>query len=285
MKDRKDLIEAIKNRGSVRTYSPKGLPSHILTEIRELLRDKVRPPFGSEIRLSLIDAKRLGDKDPKKIGTYGIIKGARYYIAGAVKESKKHLEDYGYVFENIILGLTDMGLGTCWLGGTFNKSSFFRILDCSQEETIPAVTPVGYGIKKKSLIDKSLRFMARSDKRLPWERLFFDYDGDKALEKDKAGKFLEALEMVRLAPSSSNNQPWRIFFDNKYKRFDFFINSRTSPLDDSFRTRLKRIDIGIAMCHFDSVLKVENIIGKWHTVSSSLKKERGSIYIASWQQA
>jgi len=34
----------------------------------------------------------------------------------------KNLEDFGYLMEEAILFATGLGLGTCWLGGSFTKS-------------------------------------------------------------------------------------------------------------------------------------------------------------------
>jgi nitroreductase len=60
----------------------------------------------------------------KGLGTYGFIKGATGFIMGTVGHSEKNLEDYGYVMERAILFATDIGLGTCWFGGTFTRSRF-----------------------------------------------------------------------------------------------------------------------------------------------------------------
>ena len=52
--------------------------------------------------------------------------------------------------------------------------------------------------------------MAGSDGRLAWERLFFDQAFGTPLTREAAGEYATPLEMVRLGPSASNKQPWRI---------------------------------------------------------------------------
>ena len=42
-------------------------------------------------------------------------------MVGAVREAPKDLEDYGYLMERAVLFATDLGFGTCWLGGTFTQ--------------------------------------------------------------------------------------------------------------------------------------------------------------------
>ena len=65
-------------------------------------------------------------------------------MVGAVEPGSGDLEDYGYCLERAVLAATDLGLGTCWLGGTFNKSSFARKIDIAEGEVMPAVIAMGY---------------------------------------------------------------------------------------------------------------------------------------------
>ena len=65
-----------------------------------------------------------------------------------------------------------MGLGTCWLGGTFNKGGFSKKILAVAEEVVPAVSPFGYTAKKSTALEKLLRLFAVSDKRIPWSQIF-----------------------------------------------------------------------------------------------------------------
>ena len=80
----------------------------------------------------------------KTLGTYGFIKGASVFIVGAVAKGEWAMEDYGYCMEKNILAATHLGLGTCWLGGTFNRSASASRISKRDDEVIPAITPVGY---------------------------------------------------------------------------------------------------------------------------------------------
>jgi nitroreductase len=53
-----------------------------------------------------------------------------------------------------------------------------------------------------------MRKGVKADSRLPFEELFFDGGFDKPLTKDTAGELAQVLELVRLAPSAINKQPW-----------------------------------------------------------------------------
>jgi len=55
---------------------------------------------------------------------------AQYFVAGTVRSVAFAEEDYGYLLEEIMLQLLDMGLGTCWLGGTFKRNELTWELPC-----------------------------------------------------------------------------------------------------------------------------------------------------------
>jgi hypothetical protein len=81
--------------------------------------------------------------------------------------------------------------------------------------------------------------------------VFFERDFDIPLLDPGADQL--ALEMVRLAPSASNKQPWRVIKDGE--SFHFFLQ-RTPGYRESLLKKalgifdLQRVDMGIALCHF-----------------------------------
>ncbi len=120
----------------------------------------------------------------------------------------------------------------------------------------------------KSLTERFMRRFAGSD-RLHWKDLFFDGNTKTPLSSEKAGEYGEGLENVRLAPSASNQQPWRIVYDDQQKTFSFYL-SRTIGYrklrDVSFE-----IDMGIAMCHFELTVAELGLTGKWRQNESARK--------------
>ena len=174
------------------------------------MRQNTRGPFGNALRFELVDLTEAERAELKSLGTYGVIKGASLFIAGAVTRGARAMEDFGFGMERNILFATTLGLGTCWLGGTLNRAGFARKIGLAPEELMPAISPVGYSAEKRSLTDRAFRFMAKSDKRKPWEDLFFDDRPGNPLVKENAGACGQALESVRIGPSASNRQPWRI---------------------------------------------------------------------------
>ncbi|WP_455465255.1 nitroreductase family protein, partial [Candidatus Hodarchaeum mangrovi] len=77
-----------------------------------------------------------------KLGTYGFIQGAHTFLIGIMTQMDFDHEHLGYTFENLILYSTYIGLGSCWLGGTFHRASFASIIHLLEDETIPAIAPI-----------------------------------------------------------------------------------------------------------------------------------------------
>lgn len=273
------IIETINRRVSCRTYSDRPVEPGKIMELAAFLRANTRSPFGSEIRFQLLDFDDMGTAGTGTLGTYGVIKGARHFIAGAVLQRPKAMEDFGYCMERNILEATALGLGTCWLGGTFNRSGFAEKMRLANDELLPAVTPVGYAGDRKSLIDRFFRFSAGSDRRRSRHEMFFDGRIDNPLQQDAAGPYETPLSCLRMGPSASNKQPWRIIKDHGI--FHFFLK-RTPGYNAIFGdVKLQNVDMGIAMCHFELSAKALGLKGQWQTDDPKLETG-GMEYIASW---
>ncbi len=95
------------------------------------------------------------------------------------------------------------------------------------------------------------------------------------------------LEMVRLGPSASNKQPWRIV---KHDRFWRFYLRRTPGYREDLIKRildlcdLQRLDMGIAMCHFELTARELGLEGEW-VVETDLDTNPDELteYMVSWE--
>ena len=275
------ITEIIKKRFSCRTYSEKSIEDKVLQEFLTILNSAHKGPFGNEPKFRLIHQDSFAAQEGKKLGTYGVIKNARLFLAGTIKDGPLAMEDYGYCKEEIILKATALGLGTCWLGGTFQSGSFALAVDLQKDELLPTVTPIGYPAEEKSFTEKMMRRIAGSDNRKAWSDIFFAGNFSTPLTQEQSGIYAEALENIRLAPSASNKQPWRILYDAQFHIFHFFI-ARASSYKLAGKVSLQDVDLGIAMCHFALTLQEQGIKGKW-LVDSTAPKEKSLDYIASWQ--
>lgn len=277
------IMEIIKSRSSVRTYNPVKLSEEEINKLTKYASD-IKGPFKTNVRLKLIDSSEILEKAGGKVGTYGVIKGARDFIAAVAENREKNLEQLGYELEELILYATSLGLGTCWIGGTFNRSDFAKLAGLKDDEILPIVTPVGHPAGKRSVLESFMRLGAKSDQRKPWEDLFFNESFDKPLNENDANEYSKALEAVRLAPSASNKQPWRIL--KKGKNYHFYMVSNKGN-EAVLGFNIQRIDMGIAMCHFEMTLREFGIKGNWRIENPQLNtaETKQLAYIVSWTEA
>jgi nitroreductase len=287
------ISELVKQRYSCRAYQDRPIEEADRRTLDEFLGSVTAGPFGNRVRFSLLAATESDRTSLKGLGTYGFVKNTPGFLVGAVEPGARDLEDYGYQMERAVLAATDLGLQTCWLGGTFNKSTFARKIGATRKETVPAVVAVGYPTAGSQ--DAWMRQRAGSHHRLPAERLFFDGRFGQPLDLGGAGGFAPALEALRWAPSASNKQPWRVVRSGE--TWHFYLQ-RAKGYGKGSATfvllrlaDLPRVDLGIALCHFDLVARERGLAGHWVVdaptpdgvgLGDGLGDGSGLEYSASW---
>lgn len=140
----------------------------------------------------------------------------------------------GFAGEALCLELTARGLASCWLTGTFRRAQLEG--GARRDEQLLGVIAVGRPVEQPgSRRRKSLDRICRSDPA-QWR-----------------GEYRRAAELVRLAPSAMNMQPWALSEENGIL-----------CLDGSDRAQL---DLGIAMCHAELALTLphEWVLGRMRT--------------------
>ncbi|HDP26443.1 MAG TPA: nitroreductase [Deltaproteobacteria bacterium] len=272
-----EATELIRIRRSWRTFQEQPLTQDHTKNLTSFIEDLDPPPFGTGIRFELIDT---GSTLKRFSGTYGVAKGARTFLAGAAHPGTRTEEDFGYLFEAILLRATELGLGTCWMGGTFNSGFFADRILRTADEIIPAVSPVGYPASARSVVDSLFAASAGSRRRKPGESLFFTERFGVPLDVENH-PYRIPLEMVRLAPSASNRQPWRILATGDV--FHFFVQ-RSLGYKALFReVDMQRIDLGIAMLHFELGSSELGLGGRWEEHDPALNDlPARTQYIVSW---
>ncbi len=284
----KPVTELIKQRFSCRKYLTNPIEPGVQQQLQDFLEIIQSGPFGSRTRLVLVAANEQDRQSLKGIGTYGVIKNAQGFIIGAMGPGKKHLEDFGYLMEFAILFATDLGLGSCWLGGSFTKSGFAKKIAATAEESVPAVTSVGY-IADIGKAEDLIRRRAGGELRLLAEKMFFAENFDQPIQPEQVGLYATVLDMVRWGPSASNKQPWRIV--KKGDAWHFYLQRTPGYGKDSWLGKLigvadvQRLDIGIAMCHFELSAMELGLKGKWIVADPELEKpDKHTEYTVSWLQ-
>ena len=234
-----NIEKLIQNRRSVRTYDGREVSEKDLEKLTKFM-EKIENPFDIPVQFKLLDAKE------QKL-TCPVVSGTNLYI-GAKAQKIPHMEEaVGYSLEMLVLYALSLGIGTVWIGGTMDRAAFEKAMALEGDEKMPCVSPLGYPAKKMSIKESMMRKGVKADSRLPFETLFFDGTFDAPLTAEKAGSLAGVLEMVRLAPSAVNKQPWRIVTDKNAAHF--YLKRNKGFISDAVGD-MQKIDLGIALCHF-----------------------------------
>ncbi|WP_422485830.1 nitroreductase family protein [Gudongella sp. DL1XJH-153] len=272
-----NIEDAVRKRYSVRNYSDREIGLDTRKEIEEFI-GTLDNPFGNNIDFHFLDGDEM--KGQQKLGTYGVIKGAKQYIGTTIKLDDMALLALGYEFEALVLYLAHMDIGTCWLGGTFDRKGFAEAMNVKEGELFPVITPYGYAAEKKHIKEKAMRKVINADKRKSWKELFFSDDFNTPLKEEDAGELAFPLEMVRQGPSASNKQPWRIVLSDKDAHF---YEDREPGYSDRFPYDIQRVDMGIAAAHFDLAAKEKGITGHFDTKADpGIQLPENMEYVFSW---
>lgn len=235
-----NLLTAIKSRKSVRTFNGLRLDEATLTQLRHECNQLSAIDSTVPGCLRNVTPPRIviADKQTENgaLGTYGVISGARTFAIMAYESTPEAMLLAGYRFEQFILNCTKRALGSCWIGGTFGRSNFQRayltelqrlhLINNSEQQTVGIISPLGHATPKTRFAERFMRRVANANNRRKFTDLFTGIEPpteqefalatadttDLSTHKNNIDAITAvkiALEMVRLAPSSRNSQPWR----------------------------------------------------------------------------
>ena len=263
--------EIIRNRKSVRTYKEQAIPEKILDQVRDYLEQDTGL-FHVPVAFSVLSAPETGVSSP-------VILGADTYVAGKYKKQRNAELSFGYAFEKFILYATSLGLGTVWLAATIDRKAFEKAVQLKEDEVMPAVTPIGYAAEKQSIRESMMRKGMKSDSRSPFEELFFHDNFQNPLNESNAGIWKLPLEMVRLAPSATNKQPWRVVAEKDQVHF---YERKTKGYATEATGDIQKVDLGIALCYFEIGAEEGEIKGHFIQEDPGIQTPEDTEYIATY---
>ncbi len=239
------VIDNIKNRISTRTFQDKPIEEDkkaILEELVANLNEKCEQ-FRFELAFE--------SDNQVELDTYGFIKGAKNYLFAMSKfdgNCKDKSFKFGQLFESFILKAQSLGLGTCWMAGTYDRNQVSELVTVNEDEFVVVVSPIGYPDDMR-LKEKVMRTAIQANKRKKFEDIVRNLNGN--LLDEENSEILCALTMLRLSPSAKNVQPWRVF-----KEGDFYhVYGTNSKEFEIGGFNLSHNDVGIAFYHFTESLK------------------------------
>ncbi|MFN2937426.1 nitroreductase family protein [Lachnospiraceae bacterium YH-ros2226] len=261
----------IRKRKSVRTFDGKPLKNEDRLALEEYIKSQTNP-FGVPVEFRLLDAKEYGLSSP-------VIVGTDLYLAAKVKRCKHYEIGFGYSFEHICLYAESLGLGTVMLAASLSRAAFEKAMNVQNDEVLPVASPVGYPARKKSIRESLMRKGLKADERIPFEQLFFDKQYGNPLTVSSAGIYADALEMARWAPSAANKQPWRAVVIGDTVHFYEDKSMKDSPIGD-----IQKVDVGIALAHFDLTIQEEGHKGRFVEADPGITLPENVHYIISFER-
>lgn len=264
--------DIIRRRKSVRTFSGKELKKEDRQKLENYL-ETLENPFHIPIEFSFLDAKEYNLSSP-------VIVGTDLYIAAKVSRMPQSEIAYGYCFEKFCLYAESIGIGTVMLAATISRKTFEKAMEVGVSEVMPVASPLGYPAGKMSVRETLMRKGMKADERLPFGELFFEGSFDRSLTVEQVGQFRDALEMVRLAPSAGNKQPWRAVVCGNAVHF---YEKKTKSMADNPLGDIQKVDMGIALAHFDLTMNENGADGVFAVKNPGFEIDDLMEYIVTYE--
>jgi nitroreductase len=248
-----DVLAAIRQRVSVRSYGARRVEPALLNRLLALAGAAdhltVVPP-----RIALVSGVEQARRILTSIiGAYGLVQNPPHLLVGVLPgESDAARLDLGYVLERVVLEATRLGLGTCWVTGSYDAQRAGGIVGLTPGELAAAVCALGYPTEGRwgRFHSRTVRWLAGGHRRKPLTEIVFSGRwGEPWSPEDADPALVAALEHARLAPSAVNRQPWRFIV-----RPDHVTLALVRPAP---------IDGGIVMAHFALACAALGCDGRW----------------------
>lgn len=210
-----DIMQAIKERHSVRSYTDRRIEGFVKAKLDQLV-EEINEESGLHIMIRYDDAEGY----ESKMANYGKFENVNNYIVLAGDKNEDIDEKCGYYGEKIVLEAQCLGLNTCWTALTFNKSMVRKLI--SPDEKLCMVIALGYGatqgVERKS---KSIEEVVVSKGKMPeW--------------------FRAGAEAALLAPTAVNQQ-----------KFKMGVQGGEPVIVVSGMGFYTKVDLGIVKYHFE----------------------------------
>ena len=109
------LYDTILARRSVRRYARRSVPVEMLGAIRDFAQriEPLQPDVA--FTYSVLPVSQ-GDEITAAMGGYGRVVSAPNVIVPLIADSPHALVDFGFRTQQLVILLTQLGLGSCWIG-------------------------------------------------------------------------------------------------------------------------------------------------------------------------
>jgi nitroreductase len=249
----------IDNRKSVRAFSDKKVPKNLLAELESYFVREAKC-LEPDIRTELVffdDSSKAALEGAA--GYNSFLVGAPQYLVLLSEKAERMYLNAGYLMEDLVLKLNDLGLDSCWV--TFTDSEAVKdAVGMESELEVTAIVAFGYGIKTPRRLRLNILSMSNVDikakrdymepKRSVYDLVFVREWGNSRGLDDAMGFFddmlWEAFHAAAQAPSYLNRQAYGFILE------DGRVHLVSRP--DDYSTELDgALSLGIVLHHFSAV--------------------------------
>ena len=277
----------IQNRKSVREFSDRYVSFEDIEKIKTYYNHHVRrllPEVETELRMFGLDARAVLEG---AAGYKQFLVGSPQYMVLLSAKGPNSGENAGYIMEDLILKLTDMGLDSCWM--TFTDSEYVKTaLEIDSPLEVAAIAAFGYGVKTTKRLRLNVLSMSKVDvaaqrqyfapKKGVSDLVFLNDWGSRQGVEEFIGFYddmlWEAFYAASLSPSYLNRQPYGFVLRDGRVYLVQVPDEHTDEIDG-------RLGLGIVLLHFSAV--AEQWAGKvtWSFEDKALELPDGYKVVAS----
>lgn len=198
--------DELASRHSVRKYAP--VP--VAPEVAAILDSEVEEINASYPGIRFVICYDSPEAFSSLRKTYGLFSGVSNYLVAVVDGSVGHAAEIaGFAAEQFVMRATRCGLGTCFVGATFDGSKL--AVGLNEGEKVLFVVSFGYEAKGGEGLWRSMMRRIVRSKMLPPADFYTPGDGDLSFAEaaERMPLLEKGLEAVAVAPSARNRQPVR----------------------------------------------------------------------------
>lgn len=214
------LEEALRQRHAVRSFTDEPLPDEAVARLQDKMA-QVNEEGNVSIQLVRDEPRAFTGFKAR----YGKFQNVRNYFALVGPDSRSLDEALGYAGEKLVLLAQQLGLNTCWVGGTFRVVKNRYTIEPS--EKLAAVIALGIGTNQ-----------GKPHKSVAPQVVAPNYD-------DAPEWFQRGVDAALLAPTALNQQKFRFKWEGETAEGLPLVRCTTK------RGPFARMDKGIAKLHFE----------------------------------
>lgn len=239
MAEHTQLIDAINIRTSIRSYDPDPIDDDTARQL-DMTIDAVNMLADAHIQLVRDQPAVFADANAS-----GHLNNAANYLAVVGPKDDGARERAGFYTERVVLAATLRGLGTCWVGGSWDRSKAARHCRLSAGEELYLGVVIGYPERHFDRMAKSYTELVAMRDAHRESKTYEQFTAPMSDEARAAAPdwFKAGVQAAMKAPSAMNRQP--IVFS--YNPDD---DTAAAMIDPNVESGQALNDLGIAKLHF-----------------------------------